>query len=130
MTRKSVIPRAKPEESHNMRTLINSIFSIIQHSQHMKRKQYYIYIMMNKWNTTSYIGVTSDLAKRVWQHKQKEIKGFTEKYNLTKLVYYEVFKHVRDAIMREKQLKKWSREKKIRLIKKQNPQFRDLFDDM
>ena len=85
---------------------------------------------MNKWNTTSYIGVTSDLAKRVWQHKQKEIKGFTEKYNLTKLVYYEVFKHVRDAIMREKQLKKWSREKKIRLIKKQNPQFRDLFDDM
>ena len=85
---------------------------------------------MNKWNTTSYIGVTSDLAKRVWQHKQKEIKGFTEKYNLTKLVYYEVFKHVRDAIAREKQLKKWSREKKIRLIKKQNPQFRDLFDDM
>ena len=85
---------------------------------------------MNKWNTTSYIGVTSDLAKRVWQHKQKEIKGFTEKYNLTKLVYYEVFKYVRDAIAREKQLKKWSREKKIRLIKKQNPQFRDLFDDM
>lgn len=69
---------------------------------------------MNKWNTTSYIGVTNDLAERVWQHKQKMVKGFTAKYNLNKLVYYETFQNAYDAISREKQLKRWSRKKKNR----------------
>ena len=95
----------------------------------MVKKQYSVYIMMNKWNTTTYIGVTGDLTPRVWQHKQKLVKGFTEKYNLVKLVYFEMFDDPATAIAREKQLKKWSREKKVSLIKQQNPEFRDLFED-
>ena len=86
--------------------------------------------MMNKWDTTSYIGVTSKLPERVWQHKQKAVDGFTKKYNLTKLVYYEVFDTAYDAISREKQLKKWSRKKKVDLIRKQNPKFKDLSEDL
>jgi putative endonuclease len=86
--------------------------------------------MMNKWNTTSYIGVTSKLLERVWQHKQKLIKGFTERYNLNKLVYYEVCETAHGAVAREKQLKKWSRKKKVELIKKQNPELKDLSDDL
>jgi len=82
--------------------------------------------MMNKWNITTYIGVTGNLVERVWQHKQKLVKGFTEKYNLTKLVYYETFDEPIAAFAREKQLKKWSREKKVWLIKQQNPKFQDL----
>lgn len=92
----------------------------------MLQKSYYVYILMNKCNTTSYIGVTNDLAERVWQHKQKMVKGFTAKYNLNKLVYYETFQNAYDAISREKQLKRWSRKKKIDPIKKQNPKFIDL----
>ena len=95
----------------------------------MKEKQYFIYTVMNKWNTTSYIGITSILLERIWQHKHKVVKGFTAKYNLNKLVYYEVFDNPSDAISREQQLKRWSRKKKINLIKKQNPDFRDLSDD-
>ncbi|MFH1759348.1 MAG: GIY-YIG nuclease family protein [Patescibacteria group bacterium] len=85
--------------------------------------------MMNKWNTTSYIGVTNDISNRAWQHKQKQVKGFTEKYNLNKVIHYEVFDNPYDAISREKQLKRWSRKKKIELIKKNNPEFKDLSDD-
>ncbi len=92
----------------------------------MKEKQFYVYIMMNKWNTTSYIGITSGLLGRVWEHKQKLVKGFTKEYNLNKLIYYEVFKTAYEAISREKQLKKWSRKKKVELIKKKNPKFKDL----
>ena len=84
---------------------------------------------MNKWNTTTYIGVAGDLTQRVWQHKQKLIKGFTEKYNLVKLVHFEIFDNPTDAIAREKQLKRWSREKKVWLIKQQNPEFQDLSED-
>jgi len=92
-------------------------------------KNYSVYIMMNKWNTTSYIGVTGNLTTRVWQHKQKMIDGFTKKYNLTKLVFYETFENAYDAISREKQLKRWSRKKKMALIKKQNPELRDLAEN-
>ena len=75
---------------------------------------------MNKHNTVIYIGVTNDLARRISEHKQKLIKGFTEKYNLDKLVYYEHFTQIKDAISREKCLKGWRRERKIELIKKVN----------
>ena len=95
----------------------------------MQEKLYCVYIMMNKWNTVSYIGITSVLKSRTWQHKQKVVEGFTKKYNMTKLVYYEVFETAYDAIAREKQLKCWSRKKKVNLIKKLNPEFKDLSQD-
>lgn len=85
--------------------------------------------MMNKWNTVSYTGMTGELPGRIWQHKQKINKGFTEKYNINKLVYYETFDNPSDAIEREKQLKRWSRIKKVTLIKKENPRFDDIAKD-
>ena len=85
--------------------------------------------MMNIWNTVSYIGITGELSNRIWQHKQKVNEGFTKKYNINKLVYYETFDNPDDAIAREKQLKKWSRSKKVELIKKGNPEFKDLSSD-
>lgn len=84
---------------------------------------------MNKWNTTIYIGVTSELCYRVFQHKNKLIKGFTSKYNVDKLVHFEVFETPEEAILREKQLKGWRREKKLYLIKKKNPELKDLAED-
>lgn len=93
-------------------------------------KQYCIYIMMNKGDTVSYVGVTGKLAERIWQHKQKVVKGFTERYNLVKLVYYEVLDTPQGAIAREKEIKKWSRKKKLLLIKKMNPNLRDLSRDI
>ena len=92
-------------------------------------KQYCVYIMMNKGDTVSYVGVTSKLVERVWQHKAKLVKGFTERYNLVKLVYYEVLDTPEGAITREKEIKKWSRAKKIALIKKLNPCLHDLSQD-
>ena len=68
------------------------------------KKQYYIYIMTNKKNTVLYTGVTSDLKKRIWEHKEKMIKGFTKKYNINKLVYFEIFNNPENAILREKQI--------------------------
>lgn len=81
---------------------------------------------MNKLNTVVYIGVTCDLIRRVYEHKNKLTKGFTSKYNISKLVYYEMYYNVIDAISREKQVKGGSRKKKIDLIKKDNPKFVDL----
>ncbi len=89
-------------------------------------KQGYVYLMMNKSNTVIYIGVTSDLAKRISEHKQKLVNGFTQKYNVNKLVYYEIFDRIDGAITREKQIKSGSRSKKITLIKSMNPAFKDL----
>ena len=85
-----------------------------------------IYIMTNYLETSLYIGVTSNLQKRVWEHKNKVVKGFTEKYNVNKLVYYELIDSIETAINREKQLKRWHREWKINLIKEMNPEFKDL----
>jgi len=92
-------------------------------------KQYFVYIMTN-YSRTLYIGVTNNLARRVQEHKSKKTKGFTEKYNIDKLVYFEQTDNVVSAIEREKQLKKWRREKKIRLIEKSNPLWLDLSDEM
>jgi putative endonuclease len=89
-------------------------------------KSYYVYIMTNKTRTTIYIGVTNDLAKRVYQHQQGEAEGFTKTYRLNRLVYYEVYTEVTDAIAREKQLKHWRRGKKEWLIMQQNPLWEDL----
>jgi putative endonuclease len=86
--------------------------------------------MSNHKNGTLYIGVTSNLPARVFEHKSELIEGFTKKYHLHNLVYYEVYEDVRSAITREKQLKKWKRNWKINLIKKKNPQWRDLYPDI
>ncbi|MFC1646256.1 GIY-YIG nuclease family protein [Candidatus Omnitrophota bacterium] len=90
------------------------------------QKQGYLYFMTNKANTVIYTGVTSDLKKRVYEHKEKMIKGFTKKYNVSKLVYYEVADFIEGAILREKQVKGGSRKKKEDLIKSMNPDFKDL----
>jgi len=93
----------------------------------MEPKQYYIYLMTNFSNTVIYIGVTNDIIRRVYEHKNKLMKGFTDKYNVNKLVYFESFSDVREAIAREKQIKAGSRQQKIRLITKENPEFNDLY---
>ena len=85
-----------------------------------------VYIMTNYSETSLYIGVTSNLQKRVWEHKNKVVEGFTEKYNVNKLVYYELTDSIESAINREKQLKRWHREWNINLIKEINPEFKDL----
>jgi putative endonuclease len=89
-------------------------------------KQSYIYIMANRPNGTLYVGVTSDLIKRAWEHKNGLSDGFTKKNTINQLVYYEVFDDIYNAITREKQLKKWKREWKIELIEKLNPRWDDL----
>lgn len=91
-------------------------------------KQYYVYIMTNH-SRTLYTGVTNDLQRRVHEHKQKQVPGFTHKYNITQLVYYEETPDVKSAIAREKQIKGWLRSKKIALIESLNPGWRDLSDD-
>ncbi len=85
--------------------------------------------MTNKGNTVLYTGVTNDLEERVYEHKKKIIKGFTSKYNINKLVYYEEFDYIDDAIAREKQLKNWHRQWKINLINESNPDWKDLSED-
>ena len=85
-----------------------------------------VYIMTNYSEKSLYIGVTSNLQKRVWEHKNKVVEGFTEKYNVNKLVYYELTDSIESAINREKQLKRWHRQWKINLIKEMNPDFKDL----
>ncbi|MCR8561772.1 GIY-YIG nuclease family protein [Mucilaginibacter sp. BJC16-A38] len=93
-----------------------------------KRHEYSVYILTNKSNTTFYVGVTSELENRVWQHKNKVHDGFTSKYAINKLVYYEEYQWIQDAIAREKQLKGGSRQKKIDLILSVNPSWVDLSD--
>jgi putative endonuclease len=93
-------------------------------------RQYWVYILCSKKNGTLYIGVTNDLARRVHQHKQKLIEGFSKKYSINKLVYTEVCSDVHAAIHREKCIKKWNRSWKIRLIEQQNPDWIDLYDVM
>ncbi len=90
-------------------------------------KQYYVYIATNVQNNVLYIGVTNNLVRRIYEHKNKLVSGFTQKYNITKLVYFEVFEDINEAIKREKQLKGGSREKKLRLIETSNPHLEDLY---
>ena len=88
--------------------------------------QYYVYILTNKSNHVLYIGMTNDIKRRVYEHKNRLIDGFTSKYNVNKLVYFESTTDVKSAIEREKILKKWARVKKINLIEMQNPTWQDL----
>jgi len=92
-------------------------------------KQYYVYIVTNQWITVFYTGVTSDLMYRVNQHKRRLVKGFTSRYHINMLVYYEEFDNAYDAIRREKQIKNWQRKWKINLIRKNNPTFKDLSEE-
>jgi putative endonuclease len=94
----------------------------------MELHQYYVYIITNKVNTVLYIGVTNNIVTRTWEHKQKIYKGFSSRYECNKLVYYEEFQWIQDAIAREKQLKGGSKKKKIGLILKDNPAWTDLSD--
>ena len=96
----------------------------------MNYKQYALYITSNKNNTVLYTGVTNNLSRRIYEHKNKLISGFTAKYNVDKLVHFEVFDDINEAIKREKQIKGGSRQKKISLVMKGNPEFRDLYKEI
>ena len=91
-------------------------------------KIYSTYIVTNKKHGIPYAGMTNHLKYRTWQHKKKLIKGFTSRYNLDKLVWYQHFQYAQDAIDREKEIKGWSRKKKIALIESMNPEWKDLYD--
>jgi putative endonuclease len=93
-------------------------------------KQFYVYIVTNERNGTLYIGVTSDIIKRIWEHKNKVVEGFTKKYGLDKLVYYEIYSYNEPAFLREKRLKKYRREAKIKLIKDFNNDWEDLYSQL
>lgn len=93
-------------------------------------KTYFVYILVSQRNGTLYIGVTNNLSRRVWEHKEKQVKGFTKKYSIDKLVFFEEYEDVNNAIAREKQLKKWNRAWKIELIGKNNPDWEDLYYDL
>jgi len=95
-------------------------------TNHPMSREYYVYILASKPNGTLYIGMTNNLARRVWEHQQGLLEGFTKKYNVHRLVYCESFPRPRDAIQREKCLKKWNRAWKIRLIESVNPGWEDL----
>jgi putative endonuclease len=92
--------------------------------------EYYVYLLASKRNGTLYTGVTNNLVKRVWEHKNNIVKGFTQKYNVHKLVYYEIHNDVDNAINREKQMKKWNRAWKIELIEGGNPEWKDLYHEL
>jgi len=93
-------------------------------------KQFYIYILASKKNGTLYIGITSDLIRRIWEHKNNVVKGFTKKYSVHTLVYCEVHPTFETAVQREKNLKKWKRAWKIKLIEEKNSEWRDLYPDI
>ena len=93
-------------------------------------KQYYVYILTNKRHTVLYTGVTNDLVRRVFEHREKVVPGFTKKYNVYKLVYYEMTESIESAILREKQIKGGSRQKKLDLINEMNPLWRDLYEEL
>ena len=92
--------------------------------------QYYVYLLTNKNNTVIYTGVTNDLKRRVYEHKEKMVDGFTKKYNVSKLVYFEATNDINSAIQREKQIKAGSRQKKIDLINSTNKDWKDLYDEI
>jgi putative endonuclease len=96
----------------------------------MYNKYYYVYILTNKNNSVLYTGVTNDLKRRVYEHKEKLVEGFTKKYNVSKLVYYQVCEDIYGAISREKQIKAGSRKKKIELINSMNEEWKDLYDEI
>ena len=93
-------------------------------------KNYYVYILSSKRNGTLYTGVTSDIVKRVYEHKQNVVEGFTKKYSVHMLVWYEIHDSAESAINKEKQIKKWKRTWKLKLIEKDNPEWIDLYESM
>jgi putative endonuclease len=93
-------------------------------------QNYYVYILASKNNRTLYTGITSNLIKRIWEHKSKVISGFTSKYNVHKLVYFEEFQDINSAFNREKLLKSWKRKWKVDLIEKENLSWIDLYDNI
>ena len=106
--------------------------ALLQESKYYRvmNRQSYIYILFNKKYGTLYVGVTSDLQKRIYEHKAKAVEGFTKKYDVDKLGYYEVFDDITEAIKREKKLKKYYRRQKIALIEKMNPNWQDLYNSL
>jgi putative endonuclease len=93
-------------------------------------KNFFVYMLASQKNGTLYIGVTSDLPKRVWEHKNKVVEGFTEKYDVDKLLWFEQHDNAESAITREKQMKEWKRDWKIKRIAEMNPDWNDLYDDI
>jgi putative endonuclease len=93
-------------------------------------KQAAVYILTNRRNGTLYIGVTSELVKRVWEHKNNMVEGFTKRYSVHQLVWYEIHESMESAILREKRLKDWKRSWKLKLIEKTNPDWQDLYDSI
>jgi putative endonuclease len=93
-------------------------------------KNFYVYILCSKRNGTLYTGVTSDLVKRIWEHKNNLVDGFTKKYNVHRLVWYEMHESAESAITREKQIKKWKRAWKLKLIEQFNPDWTDLYESI
>ncbi len=93
-------------------------------------RQYYVYFLSNKVDSTIYVGVTNDIIRRIYEHKNKLVEGFSKKYNLNKLVYFEIYKNIDEAIKREKQIKAGSRQSKIDLINKNNLEWKDLYDEI
>ena len=93
-------------------------------------RNYYVYILASRRNGTLYIGVTSDLINRTWEHRNKVIEGFTKKYSIDNLVYFEQFSDPENAIKREKRLKRYNRKWKLELIEKENPEWRDLYEEL
>ncbi|MBP7217023.1 MAG: GIY-YIG nuclease family protein [Candidatus Omnitrophica bacterium] len=96
----------------------------------MLTKTYYVYLLTNRNNSVIYVGVTNDLKRRIFEHRNGFTYGFTKKYHVHKLVYYEVFEEIEQAILREKQIKGGSRDKKVSLIEKNNPLWNELGDDL
>jgi putative endonuclease len=94
----------------------------------MNTKNYYVYILTNKKEGVFYTGVTSNLLKRIYEHKNNVVEGFTKKYNTKQLAYYEVFEEIESAIKREKRLKRWNRDWKIKVIEEMNPNWEDLYN--
>jgi putative endonuclease len=93
-------------------------------------RQFYVYILAKNRNSTFYVGFTSDLKRRVWEHKNETADGFTRKYGIKNLVYYEIFDDPENAIKREKRLKKWNRVWKMRVIEAMNPEWNDLYEGL
>lgn len=96
----------------------------------MSEKKFYVYILAKARNSTFYVGMTSDLPRRIWEHKNNVADGFTKKYGIKNLVYYEVFNDAEQAIKREKRLKKWDRAWKMKVIEEQNPDWQDLYENI
>ncbi|HZX79176.1 GIY-YIG nuclease family protein [Lysobacter sp.] len=94
------------------------------------QKQPCVYLLASSRNGTLYLGVTSNLVKRTWQHRERAIEGFSDRYHVTRLVWYELHESMESAIQREKRIKKWNREWKLRLVDEMNPSWRDLWPDV